>query len=106
MIHIDEIKIMNETTIAYLKKMGQNIERNEIINEILKDEACFFKMDKEDAIMILISIGISAEKVEQTYSDLVSSEEYYSLYQNGKIDENDENFKIKYKKYDSKDLFN
>ena len=59
MIKIQQVKLMNETTILYLKKLGKSTKRNEIVNNILEDEACFFKINKNDAYIILKDIGVS-----------------------------------------------
>lgn len=105
MTQINELKIMNDTMIVYLKKIGMNCKRNEIISNILKDEACFFKLEKEDACIILQDIGIDTEHIEETYSKLTSSSTFYDLLNNKKINENDTELKIKYKTYEADDLF-
>ena len=104
MTQLNEIKIMNDTMIVYLKKMGVNYQRNEIINKIFADDACFFKMPKEDALLILDTVGVK-DNIEEIYSDLVSRDIYYDLYQKGKINENDKELVIKYEIYDSANLF-
>ena len=104
MVQLNDLKIMNETMIAYLKKIGMNNQRNEIIQEIFKDEACFFKMDKDDAYLILHDIGIK-ENIEIIYSELISNDVFYDLYKRGKIQENDKELVIKYQIYDVNKLF-
>jgi len=104
MTQLDELKIMNETTICYLKKLGINYQRNEIIKKIFADEACFFKMNKSDAFSILNEIGIK-DNIEGVYAKLISSDVYYDLYNRGKIDENSNELLIKYKIYDTENLF-
>lgn len=104
MTRLQQVKLMNESMILYLKKIGKNSKRNEIISKILKDDACFFKMNKNDACVILDDIGISKEKVQSIYSELTSSDYYYYLQKIGKI--KDEEAIVKYKNYDCNDLFN
>lgn len=104
MTQLNEIKIMNDTMIVYLKKMGINYQRNEIIKRIFDDDACFFKMDKDDAFLILNDVGIK-DNIEETYAKLISNDVYYDLYKKGKIDKNDSNLVIKYKIYDTENLF-
>lgn len=104
MTQLNEIKIMNDTMIVYLKKMGINYQRNGIIKKIFDDDACFFKMDKDDAVLILNEVGIK-DNIEKVYAKLISSDVYYDLYQKGKIDENDSKLVIKYKIYDNENLF-
>ena len=105
MTQLNEVKIMNDTMILYLKKLGMSYERNEIIRKILEDEACFFKMEKEDAYIILNDIGIQNENIDNVYSNLISNDVYYDLYKNGKIDENDDELIVRYKIYDTNNLF-
>ncbi len=97
MTKLKEIELMNETMIAYLQMIGMSSERNEIIKQILKDEACFFKMEKQDAYMILKEVGVS-KHIEEIYAGLISREEFYHLQQSGKIHEDDD-LKIKYEAY-------
>ena len=104
MTQLNEIRIMNDTMIVYLKKMGINYQRNEIIKKIFDDDACFFKMDKDDAFLILEQIGIK-DNIEETYAKLISNDVYYDLYKKGKIDENDSELIIKYEIYDTENLF-
>lgn len=104
MTQLNEIKIMNDTMIVYLKKLGFNCQRNEIIKKIFTDEACFFKMSKEDALLILNEVGIK-DNIEEIYAKLISSDIYYDLYKKGKIDEHDNELVIKYEVYDTENLF-
>lgn len=104
MTQLNEIRIMNDTMIVYLKKIGINYQRNEIIKKIFSDDACFFKMDKGDAFLILSEIGIK-DNIEETYDKLISNDVYYDLYKKGKIDKNDMDLVIKYEIYDTENLF-
>lgn len=74
MENLEQIELMNETMIVYLKKLGKDTKRNDIIREILKDDMWIKKMNKEDAIMILKDVGIGDEKLEEIYSELISKE--------------------------------
>ena len=74
MTQLQEIKLMNDSMILYLKKIGKSSQRNEIISEILKDDACFLKISKDDACMILEDIGIGKDKIESVYSSLISKQ--------------------------------
>ena len=106
MTQLSELKLINDSNILYLKKINRSYERNEIIKKILSDETCFFKMDKDDAYMVLQDIGILDDQIDDVYKKLISSDEFYRLYQCNKIDLNDEEILIKYPIYDSDDLFN
>lgn len=105
MTKLNELRIMNDTMIVYLKKVGKNCKRNEIIKKILEDEACFFKMDKIDAYIILEDIGVSDEQMEVIYSNLISTDSFYNLVHSKKIDANDEELKVKHKIYDPENIF-
>ena len=61
-------------------------------------------MNKEDALLILYDIGIK-DNTEEIYSQLISREIYYDLYQKGKINKDDSELVIKYELYDSKNIF-
>lgn len=98
---IDELKIMNYSIIDCLKVKGISVKKNELIKEILKDEACFFKMEKEEAFVILKNLKVSDDMLKDTYKELTNKQEFYRLYNYGKINENDENLKIKYEIYNN-----
>ena len=98
---IDELKLMNYSIIDCLKVKSISIKKNEIIKEILKDEACFFKMKKEEAFVVLKNLKVSDDMLEDTFKELTSKQEFYRLYNDGVIDENDKNLKIKYDIYNS-----
>lgn len=104
MTQLDEIRIMNDTMINYLKKLGINAKRNETIKKIFEDDACFFKMNKTDAILILNEVGIK-ENIEEIYSNLISHDTFYDLYNNKKIDDADPELVIKYKIFNYDNLF-
>lgn len=96
MITVRDLKLMNEAMIKYLESKEANNKRNIIIDNILDDETCFFKINKEKAIEILADIGVGESKLEKIYSELISKEEYERLRNNNILDENDKELKIKY----------
>ena len=101
MTKLKEIELMNETMLEYLKTKGLDTTRNEVIKEILKDEACFFKMEMQDAYMILEDVGITSH-IKEIYWNLISRKEYYRLQQERKIQGN---LKVQYETYQEGDLF-
>lgn len=105
MTQLSELRLINDSNILYLKKINRSYKRNEIIKNILNDETCFFKMNKNDAYMILQDIGILDNQIDNIYQKLISSDEFYNLYKCKKIDLNDEEILIKYPIYNSDDLF-
>ena len=106
MTQLNELKIINDSTIVYLKKLNRNYKRNKIIKHILDDDACFFKMNKNEAYIILQNIGISNEQIDSIYENLISSNEFYRLFKCNKIDLNDKQIIIKYPIYETNNLFN
>lgn len=105
MTQLSELKLINNSNILYLKKINRSYKRNEIIKNILNDETCFFKMNKNDAYIILHDIGVLDEQIDNIYQKLISSDEFYKLYKSKKIDLNDEEILIKYPIYDTDELF-
>ena len=105
MTQLSELRLINDSNILYLKKINRSYKRNEIIKNILDDEACFFKMYKNDAYMILQDIGILDNQIDDIYQKLISSDEFYRLFKSKKIDLNDKDILIKYPIYDTDDLF-
>lgn len=99
------IVIMNEAMIQTLKDKNYNYEKNAKIQEYLQDEAIFFKLDKAMAFEILKNVGVRKEALEDVYSSLTEPNIFYDLLNRGKIKENDENIVIKYRTYNSNDLF-
>lgn len=98
---IDELKVMNYSIIDCLKVKGISIKKNELIKEILKDEACFFKMEREETFVVLKNLKVSDDMLEETYKELTNKKEFYRLYNEGKININDKDLKIKYEIYNS-----
>ena len=75
MITIRDLKVMNEAMIEYLASKEKDNRRNVIIDDILADETCFFKIDKQNALEILADIGVGESKLETIYSELTSKAE-------------------------------
>ncbi len=105
MTQLNELRLINDSNIIYLKKINRSYKRNEIIKNILNDETCFFKMNKNDAYMILKDIGILDNQIDNIYQKLISSDEFYNLYKGKKLDLNDEEVLIKYPIYNVDEIF-
>ena len=105
MTQLNELRLINDSTILYLKTIKRSCKRNEIIKNILDDESCFFKMNKDDAYIVLKDIGVSEEQLDSTYQNLISTDEFYRLYENSKIDLEDDEVLIKYPIYNTDDIF-
>lgn len=105
MTQLSELRLINDSNILYLKKLNRSYKRNEIIKNILNDETCFFKMNKNDAYMILKDIGILDNQIDTIYQKLISFDEFYNLYEGKKLDLNDEEILIKYPIYNIDEIF-
>ena len=104
---MDEFKVivvMNEAMLKLLKDKNENYEQNLKIMKYLEDEAFFFKIEKEQAYEILKCVGVNQDKVEDVYKKLIAPNMFYDLLHKGKINENDESLKIKYKTYRNRGL--
>ena len=98
---MDEFKIidvMNEAMLKLLKDRNKDFQENLKISEYLKDEAIFFKINKQNAYSILKNVGVKEEQLENVYKKLTSPNVFYKLLNSGKIKENDELI-IKYETY-------
>ena len=98
---IDELRLMNSIILNTLKENKKDYRNQLIIKDILEDDTCFFKMDKEEAFIILNNLEISDEYKEKIYKELISFDNFYNLYNENKITLDDKDLKIKYKIYDN-----
>ena len=105
MEEIKVIAVMNEAMIELLKEKGKDYSGNKKIQEYLKDQAFFFRIEKETAYKILYAVGVNKKQIEKTYKKLIGPTEYYNLLNTGKIKDNDEQIIIKYDKYKHNELF-
>lgn len=77
MTTLNDLKLLNDTLINYYSndknKDEKKILKHSIIKEVLNTERCFEKITKEEAINILKDLGISEDKLEVTYQDVLES---------------------------------
>lgn len=66
-------------SISYKKLNTEGGKKYEIINEILKDDHCFFNMKIETALSILHDLGYSSSEAKDLYYKLVSLDSYEEL---------------------------
>ena len=99
------IEIMNETMIEVKKETNKDYEINLKIKQDLQNETFFFKIDKEKAFEILKNVGVKQDQLEYVYKKLTSPNTYYDLVYKGKIKPDDETLVVKYKKFESDNLF-
>lgn len=72
---LNDLKLMNDTLINYYsdgktKDEKKKLKHN-IIKEVLNTERCFEKITKEEAIKILRDIGITEDKLEIIYQEII-----------------------------------
>lgn len=96
------IEVMNRARIEVLKDKKEDYTLNEKIQEYLKDETFFFRINKEKACRILQVVGIKKESLEEVYQKLINQTVYYDLLNRGKINSGDESLIVKYKEYRSR----
>ncbi len=100
------IDVMNEAMIKTLSQKKENCEENIKIREYLKDEAFFFKTDKENAYRVLKNVGVKEENISSVYNKLVSQNMFYELINRGKINKDESDLVVKYEDIkSSKDIF-
>ena len=96
------IEVMNRAKIEVLKDKKEDYSLNQKIQEYLKDETLFFRINKEKAYKILQTIGVKKELLEEVYKKLINQDVYYDLLNRGKIIDGDVSVIVKYKVYRSK----
>ena len=96
------IEVMNRAKIEVLKDKKEDYSLNQKIQEYLKDETLFFRINKEKAYKILKTIGVKKELLEEVYKKLINQDVYYDLLNRGKIKDDDESVIVKYKVYRAK----
>lgn len=74
---LNDIKLMNDTLINYYSsdktKDEKKVLKHSIIKEVLNTERCFEKITKEEAIKILKDLGISEDKLESIYKEILQN---------------------------------
>lgn len=77
MTTLNDLKIMNDTLINYYsderRKDEKKVLKHNIIKQVLNTERCFEKITKEEAINILKDLGISEDKLETIYNEVIQN---------------------------------
>lgn len=87
---------MNEAKIKLAKEKNKPYDINLQIRKKLKDRAIFYKIDKETAYQILLTVGVAEEMLIETYVKLVNREKYDNLVITGKLNPNDNDIVIRF----------
>ena len=72
---------------------------------VLIKAGTFYEALENDAYIILKDIGILSDQIDSIYQNLISSDEFYRLFKEKKLDLNDEEILIKYPTYNTDNLF-
>lgn len=102
---LNELRIINDSNITYLKKLNLDYQKYDIIQNILKDDACFFKITQEEAYILLKDLGIVDSEMDNIYKELISNKYFNNLVASNIIDINDNDLVISYPSYGSDNLF-
>lgn len=84
-IDMNDMRFLNNVTILFNNKKGISTVPNYLIQKLFEDEACFFKMSKEDAMQILGIIGMMEVGHEKNYLKLTSFKMYKELVEKGAL---------------------
>lgn len=68
---LDKLKEINNRLIKIYQNNSQKLEKQLIIQKILQEEDCFFKMDVELAYSILRDLQIPDEELKKIYLTLI-----------------------------------
>ena len=93
------IQVMNKAKIEVLKDKEEDYSLNQKIQEYLRDETLFFKIDKRIAYKILQEVGVKNEMLEEVYHKLIDQSVFFDLLNKGKIKADDESVIVKYDNY-------
>lgn len=77
MTTLNDLKLMNDTLITYYsddrRKDEKKILKHNIIKQVLNTERIFEKITKEEAIKILKDLGISEDKLDDVYREVIQN---------------------------------
>lgn len=77
MTTLNDLKLMNDTLITYYsddrRKDEKKILKHNIIKQVLNTERIFEKITKEEAIKILKDLGISEDRLDEVYGEVIQN---------------------------------
>lgn len=68
--------MLEELKIRCNNLMPRDQEKYSTIKQILENENCFFEMDTNTAVNILLDLGLDLEKAKKTYINLTKKENF------------------------------
>lgn len=75
---IKEIRNLAVEKREQILQAGENTEKIDNVINFLKDDMCFFKINIDISVPILLYLGISEEKVEEVFFDLIDFKNFNS----------------------------
>lgn len=76
---IEKLKKLNNKLIEYHQNDEEKLKRQLLIQKILGEKGCFFKMSIETAYAILKDLNISDDDIREIYLDLIDFKNYNEL---------------------------
>lgn len=73
---IDKLKELNEKLINSNSENETDLQKQLLIQKLLKDKDCFLKMDIETAFSLLSDLKIPKEDLKRVYSELIDAKNY------------------------------
>lgn len=80
---------MNEANRELNKNQNLDCSQNDAVEKILEDNACFFKMSKEDAKKLLLTCGVEEQFLPVVYEGCIAYKRFKSLVECQELDVND-----------------
>ncbi len=68
---LEKLKMLNNKLIELNVNNVENLKKYELIQKILSDDKCFFKMEIEYAYAILRDLGIEESDLKKVYMELI-----------------------------------
>lgn len=68
---LKKLRILNKTLISKYQKDEVALKKQLLIEKLLKDDNCFFKMKIETAYSILKDLNIDSDDIDNIYMELI-----------------------------------
>lgn len=70
---IENLRLLNNKLIELNVHNATNLKKHKLIQKILSDDKCFFKMEIEYAYSILRDLGIPEKDLKMVYMELIDA---------------------------------
>lgn len=68
---LEKLRVINSKLIELYTSDEVKLKKHKLIEKILSDEKCFFKMSIEQAYAVLRDLGLREEDLKDIYSELI-----------------------------------